>query len=112
MIDNPCLSDAQTQVDLGSKHRTYGSHLFARTTMAALLGVATIAMIATSLAQFNKGATARSGGLVATAHSAPPLLIPLDSGEVRPFAFGYLVFEDDRDNGVPGFGPLPPSSAR
>ena len=37
---------------------------------------------------------------------ATPLSIPLDSGEVGPFAFGYLVFENDPANGVPGFGPL------
>ncbi len=112
MINNPQVSSAQSAIDGGLKHQTYGSRVFSWTAMAVLLVSAAVAMVVTGPAQLNQGATAQSGGLVQAAQLGQPLTMPLDSGEVGPFAFGFLVFEDDRDNGVPGFGPLPPSSAR
>jgi|RhiMetdeSRZDD1v2_1073273.scaffolds.fasta_scaffold2867095_2 hypothetical protein len=81
-----------------------------RETMATVLIVtAIIALATTSLIQGHEPATAQSVALAAPAPSrlAPPLSVPLDSGEVGPFSFGYLVFESDPAHGVPGFGPLP-----
>jgi hypothetical protein len=81
-----------------------------RETMATILIVtAIVALVTTSLIQGHEPATAQSVALAVPAPSrqALPLSVPLDSGEVGPFAFGYLVFEHDPANGVPGFGPLP-----
>ena len=41
-----------------------------------------------------------------------PLSVPLDSGEVGPFAFGHVEFDWDPASGVPGFGAWPPGGGR
>lgn len=110
MINNPQVSSAQSTVEENGS----GSRVFTRTIIATALTAVAIATLAvTSLAQSNKAAPTQSASAVQAA--LPELLtsVSLDSGEIAPFAFGYLVFENDPTNGVPGFGPLPPrSSAR
>jgi hypothetical protein len=81
--------------------------------MATALMMAAVAALAmTSLVQSNERATAKSDKAVQSAQSTPMvrMSVVLDSGEVGPFAFGYLVFENDPASGVAGFGPLPPRS--
>ena len=85
-----------------------------RETMAtALIAAAIVALATTSLIHGQEQATAQSVALATPAPPPPtlPLSVPLDSGEVRPFAFGYLVFENEPADGVPGFGPLPPGAS-
>jgi hypothetical protein len=84
------------------------SPMFRRTTIATALMIAAVAALAiTSLPQGNERAAATN--LIQAAHSTTvPMSLPLDSGEVGPFAFGYLIFENDPAGGVAGFGPLPP----
>lgn len=94
---------------------TSRSGVLARATMATVLIIAAIAALAiTSLIQGNERATAQSRIVIQPAPSMAtvPLSVPLDSGEVGPFAFGFLVFDWDpaAPDGVPGFGPWPPGS--
>ena len=80
--------------------------------MATVLIVAAIAALAiTSLIQSNERATAQSPVVVQGAPSVPRS-VPLDSGEVGPFAFGHLVFDWDpaAPGGVPGFDSWPPGA--
>ena len=96
-------------------HPATPSGVLARTTMATILLVAAIAALAiTSLIQSNERATAQSGSVVQAAPSAMPipLAVPLDSGEVGPFAFGHVEFDQNPAGGVPGFSSWPPSSPR
>jgi hypothetical protein len=75
-----------------------------------LIATAIVALATNSLIQGHEPATtAQSVALAVPAPSRPalPLSVPLDSGEVAPFAFGFLVFEHDPANGMPGFGALP-----
>ena len=91
------------------------SGVLARTTMATILLVAAIAALAiTSLIQSNERATAQSFSAVPAAPSAAtiPLAVPLDSGEVGPFAFGHVEFDQNPAGGVPGFSSWPPGSLR
>lgn len=85
----------------------------ARGTAAAVLIVAAIAALAiTSVIRSNEPATAQSG---AVAQPVPRALsVPLDSGEVGPFAFGYLEYDWDPNapGGVPGFDSWPPGAPR
>ena len=92
-------------------HPATPSGVLARTTMATILLVAAIAALAiTSLIQSNERATAQSSGIV---QAAPiPLAVPLDSGEVGPFAFGHVEFDQNPAGGVPGFSSWPPGSPR
>ena len=110
MINDPQVSDAQSKVAESGG----GSRVFTRTTVAtALMAVAIAVLGVMSPAQLNKEATAQSANAMQAALPDLPVSVALDSGQVGPFAFGYLVFENDPANGVPGFGPLPPrSSAR
>ena len=72
---------------------------------------AVAALAITSLAQSNERVAAKSNSIqIAQSTPTMPMSLPLDSGEVGPFAFGYLVFENDPAGGVPGFGPLPSRS--
>lgn len=98
-----------------AKQTTKPCGVLARTTMAAALIVAAIAALAiTSLIQSNERATAQSPAAIQAAPSmlTVPSSVPLDSGEVGPFAFGYLVFDWDPagPGGVPGFDSWPPGS--
>jgi hypothetical protein len=75
--------------------------------------VAAIAALAiTSLIQSNKRASAQPRVSIQGAPSmlTVPLSVPLDSGEVGPFAFGHVEFDWDPAGGVPGFGSWPPGS--
>lgn len=94
-----------------STTRDRGLERFTRREMMAtiLIITAIVALATTSLIQGPEPATAQSVALATPAPSRPtlPLSVPLDSGEVGPFAFGFLVFEHDPADGVPGFGPLP-----
>ena len=114
MINDPQVSMVQSPVEADSRQQTHSSSVFARTIIAtALMAVAIAALAVTSLAQSDKVATTQTVNVVQAAPPELPLSVPLNSGEVAPFAFGFLVFENDPANGVPGFGPLPPrSSAR
>lgn len=82
---------------------------FASVLIAAALG----ALAITSVFKANDRATAQSGAAVAR---APQVFgsVPLDSGEVGPFAFGYVEFDWDPSapGGVPGFDSWPPGSPR
>ena len=89
----------------------------ARATMATVLIVGAIAALAiTSLIQSHGKATAQSRVLAAPnpATLAVPQSVPLDSGEVGPFAFGYLEFDWNpaAPEGVAGFDSWPPGSRR
>jgi hypothetical protein len=111
MINNSQVPNVLGSAEIQSK---VASRMFRRTTIATALMMAAVAALAiTSLAQSNERATAKSNS-IQTAQSTPtptvPMSLPLDSGEVGPFAFGYLVFENDPAGGIPGFGPLPPLS--
>ena len=87
------------------------SGVLARTrTTNGLIAAAAIAVLAiTSLTQSNAPATAQSRDVMKAPPSAAtvPLHIPLDSGEVNRFAFGYLEFDWDPAAGVPGFDSWP-----
>ena len=92
---------------------TTPSGVLARATLATALIVAAIAALAiTSLIQSNERATAQSPVVVQGAPSmlTVPQSVPLDSGEVGPFAFGHVVFDWDpaAPGGVPGFDSWPP----
>lgn len=97
------------------------SGVLARTTMATVLIVAAVAALAiTSLIRTHERATAQTAAQTPVmAQPAPtaatiPMSVPLDSGDVGPFAFGYLVFDWDPRalGGVPGFDTWPPSGNR
>ena len=80
-----------------------------RTTTANAMIVAAIAALAiTSLVQSNVPAAAQAAPSAATV----PLHIPLNSGEVSRFAFGYVEFDWDPAAGVPGFGSWPLGTPR
>ena len=88
-----------------------------RETMATVLIVAAIAALAiTSLLQSHQQATAQSGVLAKPSPLRPtlPLSVPLDSGDVGPFAFGHVEFDwaPAAPGGVPGFDSWPPGSRR
>lgn len=92
--------------------------LLARATLSTILIVAAVAALAvTSLLRSHDRATAQTPAVAAQA--APmaatiPMSVPLDSGDVGPFAFGYLVFDWDprAPGGVPGFDTWPPTGQR
>ena len=89
---------------------TAPSGMSARATWAMVLIVAAIALLAiTALIQSNKRAAAQS----VSVQSAPsptraPLSMPHDTSDLGPFAFGYVEFDWDPANGVPGFDSWPP----
>jgi len=92
------------------------SGVLARTTMAMALIVAAVAALAiTSLSPTHR-ATAQPPAVAQAAPTAAtiPMSAPLDSRDVGPFAFGYLVFDWDprAPGGVPGFDTWPPSGRR
>jgi hypothetical protein len=93
------------------------SDRLARTAMAtALIAAAIVALAVTSLIQSHERATAQSPVVIEPAPSMAtvPLSVPLDSGELGPFAFGFLIFDWDpgAPGGVPGFDRWPPASRR
>ena len=93
---------------------TTRSGVLARTTMATVLIVAAIAALAiTSLIQSNKRATAQSRVVVQPAPSMAtvPTSVPLDSGEVGRFAFGYLCSTGIRPTACPASIPGRPGRA-
>jgi hypothetical protein len=87
----------------------------ARAAMASVLIAGAIAALAiTSLIQSHDKATAQSHVLAAPGPAIAPLSVPLDSGEVGPFAFGHVEFDWNpaAPEGVPGFDSWPPGSRR
>lgn len=78
-----------------------------------LIAAAIVALATTSLFHPQEQATAQSLALAPPVPLPPasPLSVAVEPGEVRPFAFGYLVFENATAEGVPGFGPLPPGAS-
>lgn len=97
------------------------SGLLTRTTMATVLIVAAVAALAiTSLIRTHAPATAQTpvvaqaAPAAATVPPTAPMSVPLDSGDVGHFAFGYVVFDWDPQapGGVPGFDSWPPGSRR
>jgi hypothetical protein len=89
----------------------------ARATTGTVLIVAAIAALAiTSLIQSQQRATAQSHVLAAPATAAlvVPMSVPLDAGDVGPFAFGHIEFDWNpaAPEGVPGFDSWPPGSRR
>jgi hypothetical protein len=90
------------------KRATSPSGVSARAAMATALIVAAIASLAITSLIHSRRATAQSH----LAQPVPsmltvPLSIPLDSGELGPFAFGHLEFDWNPANGVPGFSSWP-----
>ena len=84
--------------------------VLSRTRRAAGLTIAALVALAiASLVQGNVRATAQSGDVMQAAPTVAtvPLYLPLDSGEVSRFAFGYLEFDWNPAAGVPGFGSWP-----
>ena len=78
-----------------AKRRPPPSGVSARATMATVLIVAAIAALAiTSLIHSNGGRPPnRAFAQPAPSMLTVPLSIPLDSGEVGPFAFGHVEFD-------------------
>ena len=109
MINNPQVPNVRSSAETQSK---VASPVFRRATIATALMMSAVAALAiTSLAQSNERVAAKSNSIqIAQSTPTMPMSLPLDSGEVGPFAFGYLVFENDPAGGVPGFGPLPSRS--
>ena len=98
-----------------SAERTTPASVVSRTSMATGLIVAAMAaLMITGLIQSNVRATAQSGDLMPAAPTVAtvPLYLPLDSGEVSRFAFGYLEFDWNPADGVPGFGSWPLGTPR
>jgi hypothetical protein len=100
----------------GEQAATHSGDL-ARATVATVLVVGAIAALAiTSLIHSHDKATAQSHVPAAPAPATLtlPLSVPRDSGEVWPFAFGYLEFDWDpaAPGGVPGFDSWPSGSRR
>lgn len=115
MINDPHVSKLGGSAEIQSPVAPSATHsqAFWRVSIATALMLAAVATLAiTSVLQSNERATAQSGHSVQSAllPLVPATSVPLDSGEVGPFAFGYLVFENDPAQGVHGFGPLPPRS--
>ena len=114
--DHPRLKEMQTQNASSGKRAITASRVFARTTLATMLIVAAISALAiTSLAQSTDRAANQSSVSVQTASMwAVPLSVPLDSGDVGPFAFGHIEFDwnPSAPVGVPGFDSWPPGSRR
>jgi hypothetical protein len=108
-VSNLCDStETQSKVADRASARVCG-----RASLATVLGLLAVAALAiTSVLQSNERATAQSEHSMQSVWlpSVQATSVPLDSGEVGPFAFGYLVFENDPAQGVHGFGPLPPRS--
>lgn len=97
------------------------SGLLTRTTLATVLIVAAMAALAmTSLIRTYQPATAQTPAVAQAAPAAAmvpselPPSVPLDSGDIGHFAFGYLVFDWDPQapGGVPGFDSWPPGTRR
>lgn len=102
----------QSKVLAGSGNKALSGLAFSRTTMAASLMVAAIAALTvTGLVQTDRQAAANTT-VATSAPSVAAMLpsLPLDSGELVPFSFGFLVFESDPVNHIPGFGPLSPAA--
>ena len=114
MINNPLVPTAQSAVEETGMHGRCGFRVFTPTfTATGLISLAIAGLALTSLAEPNKAPTARPTDAVQASLQEWALSGAQQSGEVEPFAFGYLVYENDHTFGVPGFGPVPPrSSAR
>jgi hypothetical protein len=89
---SPPATPSTTSPIIGREFRSAS----AREAMAVTLLVAAISALAiTSLLQSQEQAIAQSGVLAQPAPSrlALPLSVPLDSGEIGPFALGHVEFE-------------------
>jgi hypothetical protein len=87
----------------------------ARATLAlVLIAGATASLAITSVIHSHQSATAQHAERQIVPAPRAALSIPLDSGEVGPFAFGHVVFDWDPSaaGGVPGFDSWPPGSRR
>jgi hypothetical protein len=107
--------EAQMEVVPGGKRSGTPSGVFARTAMAAALFVAALAALAiTSVVHGHELATAPSDAVIQAVPSiaAVPMSMPLDSGEIGPFAFGHVEFDHNPAIGVPGFSSWPPGMPR
>jgi hypothetical protein len=85
------------------------------TAATVLIAAAIVALATTSLIYPRAPATAQPADVVvrpALAMAAEPMSVPLDSGEVGPFAMGYVVYDWNPADGVPGFDPWPPGARR
>ena len=103
-------SDVQSKAVVRHEHTTAQKAMLSRTTIAgALIAAAIAALAVTSLVHADQQATAPSDVAMAQVRPAPamPFSVPLDSGEIAPFAFGFLVFEHDTTQHLPGFAALP-----
>jgi hypothetical protein len=89
---------------------TAPSGVSARAAWATVLIAAAIALLAiTALIQSNKRAAAQSvSAQPVPSTTMAPLSMPPDTSDLGPFAFGYVEFDWDPANGVPGFDSWPP----
>jgi hypothetical protein len=92
----------------GNTRTIIGADALARITLAIVLMAAALAAPAiTSLLGPHGRAVAQSHAVIepAPTMATVPPSVPRDSGEVGPFAFGFLVFDWDprAPGGVPGF---------
>jgi hypothetical protein len=107
-------NSADTPTLTAASLRGRGASELARTAIATALIAATIVTLAVaSLIQSHRRATAQAPVVIEPAPSfaTAPSSVPLNSGEIGPFAFGFLVFDWDPDapGGVPGFEPWSPA---
>lgn len=90
------------------------SDVSARSTKTFPTAVAVAALAIMRLVQSHEPAIAQTAGALQGAPSMAALLVsaPPNSGEVGAFAFGYLEFDYNPANGVPGFSSWPPASPK
>jgi hypothetical protein len=106
-------TELQSKVGARSEHTASSKAALSRTTIAGVLMAAAIAALAvTSLIHSNRQATAQIdiAPVPARVVTAAPNFVPPDSGDLGPFAFGYLEFDWDPARGVPGFSAVLPKS--
>lgn len=107
----------QSESRESSERATMRSERLAPTAMATgLIAAAIVTLAITSLIQSHERVTAQSPVAIEPAPSPAtvPLSLPRDSGELGPFAFGFVEFDWDPNvpGGVPGFDPWSPASRR
>ena len=103
------------EVVTNGRRFTAPSGVLARIAVTSMLVAAAMAALAiTDLIRSNGRASAQAATVIQAAPSSLtiPLTAPSYSGEVGPFAFGYLEFDQNPANGVPGFSSWPPGSQR
>jgi len=92
--------------------RSTTSDVSARLTTATVLVAAVAVLAIAGLIQSHERATAQTVGELQRPPAALMVSAPPDSGGAKAFAFGYLEFDWNPANGVPGFSSWPPASPK